>query len=124
MQPLERAAHLERRIARDCTLRVDSHLGSSIDRGEPPGKRPQGRRHRYAMQAPDEEGSEEGPAPKRCGPCETNRSEHAGRPVPQCTITPLSRNLPCARPNWVRKHYAVREDPCRYFSLDCVAGNC
>jgi hypothetical protein len=27
-------------------------------------------------------------------------------------LTPLLRNLPWARPNWVRKHYGVREDPC------------
>ena len=29
----------------------------------------------------------------------------------------LSRNLPWARPNWVRKHYAVRGD------LSAVVGN-
>src|SRR5260370_31133805 len=100
MQPLERAAHLERRIARDCTLRVDSHLGSSIDRGESPGKRPKGRRLRYAMRAPDGAGIEEGSAPERPGPFETNRSEHADRPVRQRTITPpvLSRCAPAFPP--------------------------
>src|ERR1035441_6295036 len=32
------------------------------------------------------------------------------RRAAQWKITPLSRNLPGARPNWVRKHYAVSED--------------
>ena len=38
--------------------------------------------------------------------------------APYFLLSLLSRNLPWARPNWVRKHYAVRED------VTAVAGKC